>query len=177
MFDFSSKVVEKYLLDQSTGVQTNAFLHWDKLCRYHSDVVIAILRNNLSNPNGVSRINIWNNWFFLVNTQRVGAGSSTRAKRGTEPRNTIRDELIRNAKAAKKIVELLGQFPPANSKCKFEFSRMYSLFFFLTFHLVSEFPQVFANNLQYFVTYFPKEMFTFFKNSVWNDNDRIFSRK
>jgi hypothetical protein len=107
-------------LDESTGVQTNAFLHWDKLCRYHSSVVIALLQQNLSTKTD-SRITIWNNWYYLVNAPRVGAGSSTRGKRGApakEQQNVVRNELIRNAKAASEIVKLLDRFAPPNSRCE-----------------------------------------------------------
>ena len=113
--------MEKFLLNENNRVQTSAFLHWDKLCRYHADVVVALLRQNLSTRKDMGCITIWNNWYYLVNTQRVGAGSSARGKRNAvaKDHNNVRDELIRNAKAAHKIVELLEQFPPPNSICKF----------------------------------------------------------
>ncbi len=44
--------------------------------------------------------------------------------------------------------------------------------------LDSEFPQVFVDNLEYFVTHFPKEIYAFLRNSVWRDDkDNIYSRK
>lgn len=115
----SSKVVEKFLLDQSNYVQTNAYLHWDKLCRYHADVVIALLRQNLMKRGETSCVVAWDNWYRLVNTKRVGAAFTSSLRRVQGEKTTVGVELIRNAKASKKLVELLGQFPPPNSirKC------------------------------------------------------------